>query len=64
MTMFKMSTKTKIIVSALSAFILVLSSSYFYDKISFSFLYEVISFVVFYVLLWGYDNPEERDTYK
>ena len=24
----------------------------------------VISFVVIYVLLWGYDNPEERDAYK
>jgi hypothetical protein len=24
----------------------------------------IISFVIMYVLLWGYDNPEERDTYK
>lgn len=50
--------KNKLFASVLGALVLTLSQGGF--KLSLL----VISFVVIYVLLWGYDNPEEGDAYK
>lgn len=50
--------KNKFITSVLGALVLTLSQ----DGFKLSLL--VVSFIVIYVLLWGYDNPEEGDTFK
>lgn len=50
--------KNKTIISLLGALILSLSQGGF--KLSLL----VISFIILYVLLWGYDNPEEGDACK
>jgi len=50
--------KIKFFISILGALVLTLSQGGF--KLSLL----VISFIILYVLLWGYDNPEEGDAYK
>ena len=50
--------KNKLVTSVLGAVFLTLSQG------SFKLSLFIISFVIIYVLLWGYDNPEEGDTYK
>jgi len=50
--------KIKPLISLVGALVLTLSQGGF--KLSLL----VISFIILYVLLWGYDNPEEGDAYK
>jgi hypothetical protein len=50
--------KNKLFASVLGALVVTLSQG------SFKLSLFIISFVIIYVLLWGYDNPEEGDAYK